>query len=126
MPKLKMEMGAEPNKVAILVGLVAVAAYMFFINSDSTPPSGSSGKPSTPKAATGFSRALNRGVAEAEAAAGPRPNASTARGTRKDFRPSLAPKKGEERDPARIDPTLRLDLLAKVVAWAADPIDLGG
>lgn len=113
MPKLKMELGAEPKKVGILAGLIGLAAFVFWYNSSDTPqPAKSSSSGSTKLA-----RALARPEAEAESPAAPS-RISTARAPKKDFKPSLTPKKGERRDPASIDPTLRLDLLEKVTSVA--------
>lgn len=122
MPKFKLELGAEPKKVAVLVGLLAIAAY-FFLSGDL----GSGGETAQPtnvaSAPSQLSpRALQR--PDPDAIAPPPPRASNARTQqRQDFRPSLKAKRGEERDHARIDPTLRLDLLEKV---AAVPMMSGG
>ena len=102
-----MKMGAEPKKIAVLVGLLLVAVIVYLVNSTSTPDTGST----TPPTAS----------APSPAASGlPAPSASTApaqqRGrTSTEFRPSVRPKRGEQRpDPMTIDPTLRLDVLAKL------------
>jgi hypothetical protein len=124
MPKLKMELGAEPKKVILLGGLILVAAYLYFSGMSDIPDSGP-GRPATSaKAPAAKANSPLRPAAQADLdPARPSPKASTARAQRKDFRPSLAARKGEERDPARIDPTLRLDLLEKV---AAVPMKTGG
>jgi hypothetical protein len=104
-----MKLGAERKKVAILVALIAVAAVIFMINSTSDVPS-------SPQVAPQASRTTPA------PAAGPvvRPERQTAapagRGGRggTEFRPSVRPRRGEERDPSTIDPTLRLDFLAKL------------
>ncbi|MFN7998804.1 MAG: hypothetical protein U0Q18_34590 [Bryobacteraceae bacterium] len=106
-----MKFGAEPKKLALLGGLVLLGGYFFYSNVLSGP----SGSDSTP----------SRSAARPDPAAAPvsygstavtqtRRSSSTSR-TSEDFRPSLKPKRPEERvDPMTIDPTLRLDLLAKV------------
>ncbi|MGC8884485.1 MAG: hypothetical protein ACP5UT_16765 [Bryobacteraceae bacterium] len=100
-PKLEMKLGAEPKKVAILVALLAVAAYFFYQNS-------SQGTPSPPPAAR--PRPAARGStpeAESRTPAAPRMPEG-----RREFRPSLVPPKGM--DTARVDPALRLDLLERL------------
>lgn len=101
-----MKLGAEPKKVAILVGLLVVALVVFLMNSDSTPDTAY-----TPPAATSAPSAgpADTGTSASSATAQVRGRTST------EFRPSVRPKRGEQRpDPMTIDPTLRLDLLAKL------------
>jgi hypothetical protein len=106
-----MKLGAEPKKLAILVGLLLVAAVVYFINSS---PSGGGGG-STPQAVTQTPAATRTAPGQPVRPA-PRAAVPTrAQRTLQEFRPSLRPKRGEERpDPTSIDPTLRLDLLAKL------------
>jgi hypothetical protein len=109
--KMKMEVGAEPRKVAILAGLLIVAAALYFTNMDSGPETESGG---TRSVTSSLQQALNRNAPAGEVATGgPRP-ASTAKQTRREFRPKIGAKKGEERNPATIDPALNLELLKKV------------
>ena len=100
-----MKVGAEPKKIAILAGLLVVALVVFLMNSSSTPDTGYTPPP----------------AATAPSPIAPAPSASTTpapqqRGrTSTEFRPSVRPKRGEQRpDPMTIDPTLRLDVLAKL------------
>lgn len=101
-------LGASRNKLIILGVLLAVAAYFYFSGS-STPsdsasvsqrPSGALGPPTSPRTVT-------------------RPGARAARGQLKSFRnagefkPSLK-LKDEQIDRNTIDPTLHLDMLAKL------------
>jgi hypothetical protein len=93
--------GAEPKKLAVLVGLLAVAGYFYFSNRDSsatasaTPgPAASSSASPVRVAARPASRAKN---ADAASNSSPR-----------EFRP-FVPKSV---DPSGVDPTLRLDELA--------------
>ncbi|HEY3838716.1 MAG TPA: hypothetical protein VGL72_19195 [Bryobacteraceae bacterium] len=98
-----MKMGAEPKKMAVLGGLVAVAAIVYWMNSSDGPsPTASARSASAPgsvamtpvtvpkvrprRQPTGFGEGL--GVFEPEA-------------------PATV-------DPTKVDPTIRLDLLAKV------------
>src|SRR5690349_2547068 len=107
-----MNMGAEPKKVGILIGLMVVAIVVYFINSDSPPESGVA----TPRPSA-VQPALPPGIGEPPAA-GAQNNATAGRPqqrgrTSNEFRPSVRPKRGEQRpDPMSIDPTLRLDVLA--------------
>jgi hypothetical protein len=95
-------LGTDPKKIAVLGGLVLVAAYFYFSNSNS------GGGPAAP--------IVNRAPV-ATPGIGPRVARSTFRqvqqagGSTKEFKPSLKPKNV---DTASIDPTLRLDLLAKL------------
>jgi hypothetical protein len=105
MSVMPSKVGADPKKIAILVGLVAVAGFAYFYNSNSGGGSGSA-----PVASRGPVAAFS------SAAPGSTPRSSfrtvqqSATGAR-EFRPSLKPKNV---DTASIDPTLRLDLLEKV------------
>ncbi len=105
------KVGADPKKIAVLVGLVAVAGYFYFSNSNS-----GGGSPSAPIA----SRAP---VAASPAIAPSSIGRSTYRvvgqsgASAREFRPTLKPKNV---DTASIDPTLRLDLLAKLKTVSVD------
>jgi hypothetical protein len=108
-----MKLGAEPKKLAILIGLLLVAAYFLYTNLGSSPSAGSA----QPKA---HSASVNSAIPEVM----PSPEAKTG-----SARPTV-PKRNEQEfrlsfktkgvDPASIDPKLRLDLLAKVRS-----VDLG-
>ena len=118
-----MKLGAEPKKVAILAGLLVVAGYVFISNNmtdsgpDYTPratvpepaatPASTSGKPPArlPSGTSGPVRARNE------------------RSSLLEFRPSLKPRRPEDRpDPMTIDPTLRLDLLEKLQEVKIDKV----
>lgn len=107
MSLMPSKVGADPKKIAILVGLVAVAGFVYFYNSNSGGGSSSSPIPVGGRAAL-----------PASSSAGPRSGERSAyrtvqsdAGGSREFRPSLKPR---NLDPASIDPTLRLDLLAKL------------
>lgn len=100
-PRLEWKLGAEPKKVAILVALLATAAYFFSQSFSENPPAAPPPRPRPASAA-----AVKTAGSPAAAAAG------TPSAGRREFRPSLLPRKDEDRSGA--DPTLRLDLLARV------------
>lgn len=99
--RFQLRLGAEPKKVAILIALLATAAYFFYQNLSEGQPAPASPRP-RPAAVSG--------PAAAPSPAAPAPSRSAA--GRREFRPSLLPRKDEDR--SRLDPTLRLDLLAKL------------
>jgi hypothetical protein len=104
-----MKFGAERKKILILAALLAVAGVVFMINSTDGGGASPTSSAARPQSATpgGLTAPQDR-----ESAA--RPSRASGRATT-EFRPSLRPKRGEERtDPTTIDPTLRLDILAKL------------
>ncbi len=105
-------LGAEPKKVVLLAVIVAAAAVVFLYNRNSSEgptsaPVIASRAPVTASYGTGAVRP-ERGALRAQNAA-----ASATR----EFRPSLKIKNVE---PSSIDPTLHLDLLAKLKTVPAD------
>lgn len=122
--KRKLELGAEPKKVVILAVLVALGGFLLWRNVLS--PSEPEGRPAEAKT-TSVKKALqqqadvepapavalaptSKGASSAQVKPGGRRAASIG-----EFKPSLRPRRPEERlDPTNIDPTLRLDLLAKL------------
>jgi len=122
-----MKLGADRKKLYILGALVLIGGYLFYTNVLSGP---SSSPPERPRPANaGVKPAPASGkrgpVATESAASAPslsepevvaRRSGPSSRSS-EEFRPSLKPKRPEDRvDPMTIDPTLRLDLLAKVQA----------
>ena len=108
-----MKLGAEPKKLAILIGLLLVAAYFLYTNLGSSPAAGS-GQPKAHPAT------VNSAIPEVIPS--PEPKTGSARPTvpkrnEQEFRLSF---KTKGVDPSTIDPKLRLDLLAKVRS-----VDLG-
>jgi hypothetical protein len=124
-----MKLGMENKRnVVILAVFTAGAAYSFYANVLS-PASGVSSSPESTTAPSA-PRALAPPSSEpapegAEVRVGPPPGAPRAASSRTlsdEFHPSLRSTRPEDRiDPMGIDPTLRLDLLAKVQA-----VDLAG
>jgi hypothetical protein len=110
---MKLTLGAnEPKKVAILGGLIVVAAVVFWMNQ------GGAEVPSRP-VNTGPRPTVPLVAPQRPSTAAPdestRPRASARERQVREFRPSLKPKRPEDRpDPLTVDPALRLDLLAKL------------
>jgi hypothetical protein len=103
--------GAEPKKLAVLGGLLVAAVVVYWMNR--TPPA--------PESAPAVSQTRSIPVAPPARAVAPAPmpaQRTPARGgigvrtSVEDFRPTL--KLPEGADVSRIDPTLKLELLAKV------------
>jgi hypothetical protein len=109
-----MKLGADRKKIYVLGALILIGGYFFYTNVLSGPSS--SPEPSRPVRKTaGAVPAASQSTFDSSA--GPRRPAATSARTSEDFRPTLKPKRPEDRvDPMTIDPTLRLDLLAKVQA----------
>ena len=99
-----MKIGAEPKKVGAFIALLAVAGIVYWINS--TPDAPLAQSAARPAAAAGAAP-----VADGINQAAPRRTASG--------HPSLSErvyKRPDAVDPGKVDPALRLDLLAKVQA----------
>jgi hypothetical protein len=107
---LPAKLGAQPKQVAWLAGLLVVALVVYLFNRS----------PSAPDVPTSARPAALPGLPSASGprttSSGPMPAQRVARGavarSAEDFRPTLKLKEGT--DVSRIDPTLKLDLLAKV------------
>lgn len=114
----------EPKKMMALGGLVVVAVAVWFLNRSEDPaesrPSPAASPAAQPAARPPSPAAARR--AEMANAAAESPRANVSRGGRsgpgsstQDFRPTLKPRDPDQRiDPASIDPTLKLDLLARL------------
>ena len=99
------KLGADPKKIAVLGGLVLAAGYFYFSNSNS-----GGGPASAPIAGRGPLVLSPGTTSRVPARSSFRATQQAAGGTR-EFKPSLKPK---NIDTASIDPTLRLDLIAKL------------
>ena len=100
-------LGAEPRKLAILGALVVVAAYFFISNRTPEESSPAPARTSLPSIA----QEPAAGTAARPSRSAPRQARSGSNRNLREFRPSLKPK---DLDRSTIDPTLRLDLLAKL------------
>jgi hypothetical protein len=101
----QIKLGAEPKKVAILAALLLAAGY-FFISSSNSGDSGASAK-STPATAPPVL------ISKTGARPSGRPNRATKAGVgknAKEFRPAI----GKTDIDPNVDPTLHLNLLAKL------------
>lgn len=117
MPKLKMELGAEPKKIAFLGGLLLLAAYLLYSNVFSDPETGpgpaASARPAASQSAQTDAVQQARQAQDSLIATGPKASARPrVPGGRSEFKPTLKPKEGA--DPMAIDPSLRTDLLDKL------------
>jgi hypothetical protein len=108
--KPSMKLGAEPKKLAVLLILLAIAGVAYYISSSGTTGGYSGGSTpvavAPPPAQPGVFTPVNTG---SRARAGRGRNRGSGS---QEFRPTLKPK--DPIDPSRVDPTLRLDLLAKL------------
>jgi hypothetical protein len=96
--------GAEPKKIAVLVGLGVIAGYFYISNSNF-------GSSSTPSPATTAPPAASRITARPGGRTGGRLAQKGLNNGSREFKPSF---KATGIDPSNIDPTLHLSLLAKL------------
>lgn len=116
----KLELGAEPKKVGALAILVAIAGYMIYQNFLASPDVPV--EQPRPAAARPVRRAVENVAKAAQQAGLPEAEEQRATGANKvipgrraqgEFRPTMKPR-GPVQDTAKLDPTLRLDLLDKL------------
>jgi hypothetical protein len=108
------ELGAEPRKLAILGVLVVAAGYFFLSNrtpEESSAPPSRTAQPAISQEPATVARPATRNARQAR---------NGGNRNLKEFRPSL---KAKDMDRSTIDPTLRLDLLAKLESV---PVEGGG
>jgi hypothetical protein len=94
--------GAEPKKLAIVVGLLVVAGYFYFSNRESGGTVSATPGTTNPSSGSPVRRTAARTVARARRLDG-LPNSTPG-----DFRPSMP----KSVDPSGVDPTLRLEELS--------------
>jgi hypothetical protein len=111
MKALPTKVGAQPKQIKILAGLVVVFLVVYFMN---RTPSSPDAAPSTPRPIVIPPAARPGGPRDLPSMPTPLDRGPARGGSRssEDFRPSLKLKEGA--DVSRIDPTLKLDLLAKL------------
>jgi len=107
-----MKLGAnEPKKVALLAVLAVGAGYLVYSNVLSGP----SVPQATPRPQAAVPEDLPAPAAAAPTPSAPAARTAPARGRTDEFHPVLRSKRPEDRiNPEMVDPTLRLDLLAKL------------
>jgi len=99
-----MKMGAEPKKIAALIGLVAVAGIVYWMNSAPDAPTTSApARPAGDPSAAVISQSASTKAAVRRNATGHASGLG-----------EVIYKMPNNVDPAKVDPTLRLDVLAKV------------
>jgi len=109
-----MKLGADRKKIWILGGLLVLGGYLFYSNVVSTTSAPEPSRPGRSLARTGAATPPDASNPETQTSQRRPLDASRANG---EFRPSLKPKRAEDRvDPMTTDPTLRTDLLEKVQA----------
>jgi hypothetical protein len=113
-----VNLGAEPKKIAILGLLLAGGGYLFYTNVISDSSDTSSSRPAG--AVTTQNKAINGILNPEPPARGPVMRSSTRSKSSEEFHPSMKRKPEDAIDPMAIDPTLRLDLLAKVQGMATE------
>jgi hypothetical protein len=105
-----MNLGAEPKKIAVLGVLLAVGGYFFYSN---VIVDSNDNRPKTPGVTSQKNQALNNVLDTASPARGPVVRATARTKSSEEFRPSMKRKPEDAVAPDSIDPTLRLDLLAR-------------
>ena len=114
-----MKLGAEPKKIAILSGLLAVALVVLYFNYFSSDDSTPAPRPAAVSAPIVSAPAP---MIRAKAPQVERHRSANNDSLVKDWKPRLGFQNPEDRpDPATVNPTLRLDLLAKVQSVEAGP-----
>ncbi|MFN9754045.1 MAG: hypothetical protein ACK55L_01430 [bacterium] len=113
-----MKLGAEPKKIAVLVGILGVGLAVMYLGDGGPPGGGTPGPKARPAVSPPGSSSVARpvparkGKAEAEAAATMRP---VLRAAVQEFKPVLKAARAADRiAPATIDPTLRLELIRRL------------
>lgn len=113
-----MKLGAEPKKIAVLVGILGVGLAVMYVGDAGPAGGGTPGPKSRPAVSSPGPSSVARpaparkGKAEAEAATTTRP---ALRAAVQEFKPVLKAARAEDRvDPATIDPTLRLELIRRL------------
>ena len=110
-----MNLGAERKKVVVLGVLLVAGGYFFYSNVLSDSNEGAPKQPGTVAAKNqAINAVLDTGAPTTPGTKGPVVRSASRAKTSEEFHPSLKRKPEEAIDPTSIDPTLRLDLLAKV------------
>lgn len=117
--KPELKLGAEPKKVAALAILLAVAGIVYFMNREPEQGPAQSAAVRPPAPLNQIPATGPRPSTQSSSRPGARPAGRGGRDpSAQDFHPTLKPKDGI--DPSRIDPTLRLDRLARLKSVRAE------
>ncbi len=108
-----MKLGAEPKQLAILGSILCLAAFLYWSNSSDSPANDARSQASRKMTAGTPAAAAIPAVRQQTTSKQTNSRRTAAKSSLQDFKPSLKPRK-EAIDPATVDPSLRLDLLAKV------------
>ena len=108
-----MKIGAERKQLAILGGILTLAAFLYWSNSPENPGGDAKSQASRKATASGAAATAMPARQQVPATAAAGKKRVVAKSSLQDFKPSLKGRK-EALDPATVDPSLRLDLLAKV------------
>jgi hypothetical protein len=113
-----MKLGAEPKKVVILAVLLVVAAVVLYLNFFSGSPSPQRSRPArsaSDSGASGTSGAAAGRSRRSQVAVRARETDPSINQRLQGFRPVFKSSRSDEQlDPTKVDPTLRLDLLARL------------
>jgi len=119
---VNLTLGAEPKKVAWLVGLLVVAGVSYWYFSRPDKSSAGDAKPAT--ARTALKQALQPADVEADSVSAPKSAAAApGQAASREFRPTLKRKAGEFVDPEHFDPTLRQDLLDRLATVRVERVE---
>ena len=108
-----MKLGADPKQVKILGAILCLAAILYWANRPDSPENDARSQASRKMTAGNSSAAAIPPVRQQVGAKQTNSRRTGTKSSLQDFKPSLKPRK-EAIDPATVDPSLRLDLLAKV------------
>ena len=108
-----MKLGADPKQVKILGAILCLAAILYWANRPDSPENDARSQASRKMTAGNSGAAAIPTVRQQVPAKQTNSRRTGTKSSLQDFKPSLKPRK-EAIDPATVDPSLRLDLLAKV------------
>ena len=108
-----MKLGADPKQVKILGAILCLAVILYWANRPDSPENDARSQASRKMTAGTSGAAAIPAVRQQVPAKQTNSRRTGTKSSLQDFKPSLKPRK-EAIDPATVDPSLRLDLLAKV------------
>ncbi len=113
MSLIPKQLGADRKKLAYLGGLLVILVVVYLWNREPSGPEAHTASPLSPLTVTPVPALPNTARSgPSSSPAVPQRNGRNGIRTAEDFKPSLKPKEGL--DVSKIDPTLRLDLLARL------------